>query len=197
MTIEGQIFGQSLDLPHNWELYEGLFGLGFGNLSKISEDNKSAIDRLKDQNKIKERVFCFHLNRTTEQIQNDGGVLIIGGCDVQAEHYEPVVPNQNYWKIKMASIQVNNNEVKCENGCDAILDTGSSITRGPLAGILELNGYLGADLKDTTLFKMKNCEIIDLPDVKVKFGTFEIILKGDDYVGRLEKVSDSFFFHVL
>lgn len=199
LTIGGQTFGVSLNMVQNpkSELYQGLFGLGFGNMSDLDHDKKRLMVRLKEENKIEKGVFCFHLNTATtntDQVQNDGSVLIIGGCDVQAQHYEPVLPNPVYWKIK-TTIKVNNNEVICENGCEAILDTGASITRGPLPFISQLNGFLGAELVDGSFFFQKpDSELESFPNITVKFGKFEINLTRFDYVGAIEIVSNSHFF---
>lgn len=181
---------QMNDLKSN-NLSRGLFGLGLGE-SILSSDNKTAIDRLKDQGDITARIFCFHISATTDfQYPILSGELIIGGCDVQAQHTEKLVDTTK-WVIKMPSITINGSNISYRrDDYKASMDTGTATIVGPRAEIEQINQLLGAIWDEKIFYYTKVvCKRNELPDVKFKFGTFEVVLSPDDYF-QFIKVSSS------
>lgn len=136
---------------------------------------------------IDKRVFCFHFN---DKMAESGCELIIGGCDVQAEHNESLI-NSLGWEIEMPSIEIINQDktrrkIDLEKGSNARFHTGVSITHGPLAGINAINQHLGAvwDVEEEK-FRLNNCEETALPDIEFTFGErFNITIKPADYIIR-------------
>lgn len=107
---------------------DGVFGFAFKEQS-ITDPASTPIDNLFAQGQIKSRLSCIKLN---DEKDNVGGELIIGGCDVQADHW---VPNDKsgFWQIKLNKIEVvaPDGEVKATHcagphkACIAVLDTGA------------------------------------------------------------------------
>lgn len=106
--------------------------------------------------------------------------LIIGGCDVEADFYANVIGSQtlySYWRFKMTSIQLKDehNEgilfTDCENGCLTLLDSGSSIIRGPKEKVESINRILGAEIEGTSIgyYYVLKCDKADLPNEKLIF----------------------------
>lgn len=197
--IENQVFGEVTDLPKNifadYDI-DGIFGLGFKTMSR-SSPHKTPLDRLKDQNVIKERVFCFHTNGHKDKLD---GQLIIGGCDVEAKFYLPV-KKSGYWHFHMNSIEVihhdkNSNQKQvlttgCNGGCDVIIDTGSTEISGPNDEIAKIHTLLGAKYDQKHNQYSIQCGKTDLPDVVFNFGDNRITLAPKDYIVQVQ-VSNSF-----
>lgn len=168
--------------------YDGVFGLCFAAISTSSPD-QTPLDRLKEQGKIKERIFCLHLNE-------NNGELIIGGCDVQPEFNLPI-SSPLLWQFQMSSIHVvqRTGEKKslfrgCKDGCLAIIDTGSTFILGPSKEIEEINKILGAKFDENSKEYLMKCNNTDLPEIVFNFGGHDIVFGPKDYVLRL-KVSNS------
>lgn len=190
MPIKHQIFGEVLDQPGRTFVhakFDGIFGLGFGTISRTSR-NYTPLDRLKDQGIINKKIFCFHMNNQTAEI---GGELIIGGCDVKPAFWLPV-SELGYWQFRMSLIQVIQRDERsdqsiilfrgCEGGCEAILDTGTSIVTGPREEVEKINRLIGAVLnKNTDEYHVK-CGKTGLPDIVFSFQGLEITLGPEDYI---------------
>ncbi|CAG2119237.1 unnamed protein product, partial [Medioppia subpectinata] len=111
--------------------FDGILGLAF---------QQDAIDNVVPpfynmlaQGLLAKPVFSVYLNRnTTTGGQTTGGELLFGGID-SARYtgniaYVPVT-QQGYWQFTMASVQVGNDQGStfCQNGCQAVADTGTSL----------------------------------------------------------------------
>lgn len=199
LVIENQVFGEVTHLPKDMfadSHIDGIFGLGFKTISK-SSPTKTPLDRLKDQNVIKERVFCFHMNSQNDKID---GELIIGGCDVEAKFYLPI-KKSGYWHFHMTSIEVIHHDERsnqqqvlttgCNGGCDVILDTGSTEISGPHDEIAKINNLLGAKYDEKHDHYSIQCGKTDLPDVVLHFGDNQIALSPKDYIIQVQ-VSNAF-----
>lgn len=111
--------------------FDGIFGMGFPSISV--SDRISPIDRMKKQGTIERRVFCFILNHKNEKKVNGmdvGGELQIGGCEAEPIVYIPLT-KLGYWQFLMSGVvltKTNGYEnYFCQNGCQAIMDTGTSL----------------------------------------------------------------------
>lgn len=201
MPIKHQVFGEVLDQPGPTFVhaqFDGIFGLGFGRISRTSP-NYTPLDRLKEQGVINKKIFCFHMNNQTAEI---GGELVIGGCDVKPEFWLPVT-KMGYWQFRMSLIQViqhgkrsDQNNVLftgCKGGCEAIMDTGTSIVTGPRREVEKINNLIGAVLNKRTNEYYIKCSKTGLPDIVFSFQGLEITLGPEDYIVQTS-VSNSFVY---
>lgn len=97
-----------------------------------STDKKSTLlQNLKNQGSIKKHLACLKLHQKDEPV---GGELLIGGCDVQAEHWGRVSGN-GLWHIPIDKIESVGPDGKAKaticsagsdvEGCMAVLDSGA------------------------------------------------------------------------
>lgn len=119
-----------------------------------------------------------------------GGEIVFGGADETrysgAITYLPVT-RKAYWQIKMDSVQAGSKTV-CENGCQAIVDTGTSLLVGPSDEIKTINRAIGATKVPFTEEYMIDCyRIDDLPVVKFTLGGQVFTLEGKDYVIQVSR----------
>ncbi|CAK5084147.1 unnamed protein product [Meloidogyne enterolobii] len=105
------------------------------------------------QQKVPEPVFSFWLNRKA------------------------------YWQFKMEGVHNSKGEkIACQNGCQAIADTGTSLIAGPKAQIEEIQHYIGAIPLMHGEY-MVSCERVPhLPDIALLIGGNSYVLKGSDYI---------------
>lgn len=135
LTIENQIIGVATDQTvdsYNYP-FDGTIGFAWsGDVSKT--DPKSTIlQNLKNQGQINKRYACVKLHQESEQ---PGGELLIGGCDVEAEHWGRVSGN-GLWQIPLDKVEVigtdgESRATVCGPGsvvpnCQAVLDTGAAV----------------------------------------------------------------------
>ncbi|KAB0357408.1 hypothetical protein FD754_001564 [Muntiacus muntjak] len=87
-----------------WCTIDGIFGLNYPNLSVFGAI--PIFDNLKNQGAISEPVFAFYLSKA------EGSVVMFGGVD---HHY----------------ISMKRQVIACSGGCEALVDTGTSLVLGP------------------------------------------------------------------
>lgn len=180
----GEILEQPGDAFVNVE-FDGIVGLGFPALS-VTDKRLTMVDRLKKQNCISSRVFCFNLN---EKNDKTGSEVIFGGCDVKAEFFLPLT-RVAYWQFLLTSIEVvpKSDNIRsfmaCKNGCQAIMDTGTSLITGPKDEIKIINDMLGAELNKRTAEYHINCNKKGLPNIIFNLQGHKITLTPADYIVR-------------
>lgn len=153
LNIKRQVFGEVTKETGSTFVnakFDGIFGMGFPSISV--SDKMSPLDRLKRQKVIKNKVFCFNLHHEHEVLdksgQEVGGELQIGGCQYKPTVFIPVT-KLGYWQFKLENIAVVKPGVKkpliaCNGGCQAIMDTGTSLITGPASDVIKINKILGA-----------------------------------------------------
>ncbi|CAH8256648.1 unnamed protein product [Arabidopsis lyrata] len=125
--------------------FDGLLGLGF---QEISVGNAVPVwYNMVDQGLVRDKVFSFWLNRDTEA--EVGGEIVFGGVDpahFKGKHTYVPVTRKGYWQFNMGDIFVGSNSTGfCEQGCDAIMDSGTSLLAGPTTVIAQINHAIGAE----------------------------------------------------
>ncbi|KAG5864751.1 hypothetical protein JTB14_001081 [Gonioctena quinquepunctata] len=116
--------------------FDGILGMAF---ERISVNNvKPVFNNLVDQKVVSDPVFSFYLNRNPDA--TTGGELLLGGTDSQYYTgdftYVPVT-REAYWQIKVDSVEVGSNSL-CDGGCQAIVNTGTSLITGPAEEIRKI-----------------------------------------------------------
>ncbi|CAM9834704.1 unnamed protein product [Bubo scandiacus] len=159
-----QQFGLSTTEPGQFFVhvkFDGILGLGYPNLA--ADGITPVFDNLVNESLLEENLFSVYLSRETT-----GSVVIFGGID---ESYFTgsinwiSVSYQGYWQISMDSIMVNNQEIACRGGCQAVVDTGTSLVAGPPSDISNIQSTVGAR-QDTYGEYNVNCSSISaMPDV--------------------------------
>ncbi|XP_009947495.1 PREDICTED: embryonic pepsinogen-like [Leptosomus discolor] len=159
-----QLFGLSTTEPGQFFVhvkFDGILGLGYPNLA--ADGITPVFDNMVNASLLKENLFSVYLSRETT-----GSVVIFGGID---ESYFTgsinwvSVSYQGYWQISMDSIIVNSQVIACSGGCQAVVDTGTSLVAGPPSGISNIQSAVGAR-QDTHGEYNVNCSSISaMPDV--------------------------------
>ncbi|KFO10939.1 Embryonic pepsinogen, partial [Balearica regulorum gibbericeps] len=164
-----QLFGLSTTEPGQFFVhvkFDGILGLGYPNLA--ADGITPVFDNMVNESLLEENLFSVYLSR-----EMTGSVVIFGGID---ESYFTgsinwiSVSYQGYWQISMDSIIVNSQEIACSGGrgvggCQAIIDTGTSLVAGPPSGISNIHSAVGARHDVYGEYNV-NCSFISaMPDV--------------------------------
>ncbi|XP_070145542.1 pregnancy-associated glycoprotein 1-like [Ovis canadensis] len=103
--------------------FDGVLGLNYPNISIFGAI--PIFDNLKNQGAISEPIFAFYLSKAK------GSVVIFGGVD---KSYYQGVPNwvplieAGNWSVHMDCISMKRKVIACSGGCEALVDTGTSLT---------------------------------------------------------------------
>ncbi|XP_053319647.1 cathepsin E-like [Spea bombifrons] len=184
MSIIGQDFGQSVMEPGRTFVlaqFDGVLGLGYPSLAVAGAI--PVFDQILQQKLVEKPLFSFHLNRDLNS--NYGGQLILGGIDKSLYkgpiHWVPIT-EKGYWQIRLENVKVQGKPIFCQKGCEAIIDSGTSLITGPSSNIKQLQEILGAT---STLFGeyIIDCSLAStLPSVTFTIGHRDYTLTSDQYV---------------
>uniref|UniRef100_A0A8D0DYW2 Peptidase A1 domain-containing protein n=1 Tax=Salvator merianae TaxID=96440 RepID=A0A8D0DYW2_SALMN len=138
-----QPFGMSTTEPGMIFVYakfDGILGLAYPSIS--ADGSTPFFDNVMNEGLVQQDLFSVYMSRDTH-----GSVVTFGGID-QSYYTGPInwipVTQQTYWQIALDSVQVNGQKIACKHGCQAIVDTGTSLLAGPPTDISRIQNIIGA-----------------------------------------------------
>uniref|UniRef100_A0A7M4EV74 cathepsin E n=1 Tax=Crocodylus porosus TaxID=8502 RepID=A0A7M4EV74_CROPO len=146
ITVVNQQFAESVSEPGSTFVdaeFDGILGLAYPSLAV--DGVIPVFDNMMAQNLVELPVFSVYMSRNPES--SAGGELLFGGFDTS--HFSGTlswvpVTKQGYWQIQLDNIQVFNSVVLCAEGCQAIVDTGTSLITGPPSDIKQIQNAISA-----------------------------------------------------
>jgi len=185
-----QTFAEIVNVPSLYLLAkaDGVVGLAYSSFS-VDEVVPLFYNILKKE-LIKKPVFSFYMNRdiTTSR----GGNLFLGGSD--RKHYNGSftyvpVTRKIYWQFRMDRVDVivaaHTAVSFCENGCETIMDTGTSTISVPRKDIEKINELIMADSVIFGRYKVPCNQVNKLPDFNFVISGKNFTMKGRDYVQQV------------
>ncbi|NXE92803.1 CATE protein, partial [Menura novaehollandiae] len=146
VTVSNQQFAESTNEPGKTFLdapFDGILGLAYPSLAV--DGVTPVFDNMMAQNLVELPIFSVYMSANPES--SVGGELLFGGFDTSrftgTLNWVPVT-QQGYWQIKLDNIQLGGTVTFCANGCQAIVDTGTSLIAGPNKEIKKLQNLIGA-----------------------------------------------------
>ncbi|XP_049921107.1 pepsin A-like [Epinephelus moara] len=183
ITVQNQVFGISqTEAPFMAHMAaDGILGLAF---QTIAADNVVPVfDNMVKQGLVSQPLFSVYLSSHGDQ----GSEVVFGGID--NSHYTGQVTwvpltSATYWQIKMDGVKINGQTVACAGGCQAIIDTGTSLIVGPTNDINNMNSWVGASTNqygESTV----NCQNVgSMPEVTFTLNGHDFTLPASAYVSQ-------------
>ncbi|XP_033467548.1 pepsin A-like [Epinephelus lanceolatus] len=179
-AVQNQIFGLSTsEAPFmQYMRADGILGLAYPRLS--ASGATPVFDNMMKQGLVSQDLFSVYLSSNG----NSGSVVTFGGID--PNHYSGSITwiplsSELYWQITVDSVTVNGQVVACNGGCQAIVDTGTSLIVGPQSSISNINQVVGAYSQNGN--DMVSCNNIgQMPDVTFHIQGQEFTLPSSAYI---------------
>uniref|UniRef100_A0A8C5TPY3 Cathepsin D n=1 Tax=Malurus cyaneus samueli TaxID=2593467 RepID=A0A8C5TPY3_9PASS len=187
LKIQHQVFGEATKQPGTTFIaakFDGILGLAYKRISV--QDVTPFFDNVMDQKLIPENVFSFYLNR--DPSGEPGGELVLGGTDpkyYKGEFSWMNVTRKAYWQIHMDGVNVANGVSVCEGGCEAIVDTGTSLITGPTKEVKKIQAAIGAKPLMKGEYMVPCDKVPTLPNVTMVLGGKSYELTGEQYILKI------------
>ncbi|MBZ3883254.1 Cathepsin D [Sciurus carolinensis] len=119
-----------------------------------------------------------------------GGELMLGGID--SKYYKGSLTYLNvtrkaYWQVHMDQLEVANGLTLCKEGCEAIVDTGTSLLVGPVDEVKELQKAIGAVPLIQGEYIIPCEKVSGLPPVSLRLGGRDYTLSPEDYTLKVSQ----------
>ncbi|KGL79397.1 Cathepsin D, partial [Tinamus guttatus] len=187
LEIKNQIFGEAVKQPGITFIaakFDGILGMAF---PKISVDKVTPFfDNIMQQKLIEKNIFSFYLNR--DPTAQPGGELLLGGTDPKyysGDFSWVNVTRKAYWQVHMDAVDVANGLTLCKGGCEAIVDTGTSLITGPTKEVKELQKAIGAKPLIKGEYVIPCEKVSSLPVITLTLGGKPYQLTGEQYVFKV------------
>ncbi|XP_001372683.1 chymosin-like [Monodelphis domestica] len=192
IVVPDQIFGLSTQEPgeiFTYSEFDGILGLGYPSLA---EDQATPVfDNMMNKNLVAQDLFSVYMSRDSQ-----GSMLILGAIDPSyytgSLHWVPVT-EQGYWQFSVDSITVNGQVVACEGGCQAILDTGTSLLVGPSYDIANIQSIIGATQGQYGEYDINCSNLSSMPTVVVHINGRQYPLPPSAYTNQDQGLCSSGF----
>jgi len=188
--VKDQAFAEAVEEPGVTFVaakFDGILGLGYPTIAV--NHMLPPINNMMAQSELNKGMFAFFLDRNKDD--EAGGELSIGGVD--PDRYEGdfnwnAITRQAYWQINMDAFSIQGTNVTAcsqSNGCQVIIDSGTSLLAVPSNLADEINHAIGA-------FKFANgeyivpCRHVDtMPNIDFTLNGVVYTLEPEDYVMRV------------
>ncbi|XP_042361056.1 napsin-A [Plectropomus leopardus] len=184
LPIPGQQFGEAVKQPgitFAVARFDGVLGMAYPSISVANVT--PVFDTAMAAKLLPQNIFSFYISRDPKAAV--GGELVLGGTDPQYYtgdlHYVNVT-RKAYWQIEMSGVGVGNQLTLCKAGCQAIVDTGTSLIVGPVQEVRALQKAIGALPLLMGEYWIDCNRIPSLPVISFNIGGKMFNLTGEDYV---------------
>ncbi|KAG9331404.1 hypothetical protein JZ751_019294, partial [Albula glossodonta] len=183
ITVTNQEFGlstQEPSQPFGSAVFDGILGLAYPPLA--SGGATPVMDMMMQENLLQYNLFAFYLSRDAQQ----GSELTFGGVDntkYQGQiHWTPVT-SETYWQIGIDGFSVNNQETGwCSQGCQAIVDTGTSMLTCPQQFLGYLMRGIGAQQSQYGEYMVDCSQMNNLPTLYFNINGVNLPLPPSAYI---------------
>ncbi|KAM6274876.1 pepsin A-like [Porphyrio hochstetteri] len=145
IEVVSQIFGLAESEPGDvfyYTPFDGILGLAFPSIA--SSGATPVFDNMMTQHLVDQNLFSIYLSRD----EQSGSFVLFGAIDpyytTNGIAWIPLSA-QTYWQISMQRVSIRGEKVACSFGCQAIVDTGTSLLAMPNRAISTILRVLGAN----------------------------------------------------
>nr|XP_020468739.1 gastricsin-like [Monopterus albus] len=185
IVITNQEVGLSTNEPgQNFVVaqFDGILGLSYPAISAGGET--PVVDNMIAQNLLNADIFAFYLSRGGQQ----GSELSFGGVDTnmyQGQIYWTPVTSETYWQIGVQGFQINGQETGwCSQGCQSIVDTGTSSLTAPSQLLGNIMQAIGAQENQYGNYMVDCSQINNLPTLSFVVSGVALPLPPSAYINQ-------------
>ncbi|CAN2390846.1 A1 Propeptide, partial [Pristimantis euphronides] len=164
-TKQGLLLSQTESFFLYYSHFDGILGLGYPSLSVSGAT--PVFDTMWSEGLIPKEVFSVYLSRL------NSSVVIFGGIDDSLYtgrlHWVPVT-RERFWQITIDSVALSDQVFACEDGCQAIVDTGTSVIAGHPKAISGIQKAIGATADVYGLYHVTCSAAGSLPELIITIG---------------------------
>ncbi|XP_074087466.1 pepsin A-like [Macrotis lagotis] len=179
-----QIFGLSMterSIVLIQSPFDGILGMAYPTIS--ASGATPVFDNIWSQGLISENIFAFYLSSDS----TNSSVMMLGGID--SSYYTGNISwiplsSQDYWQITMTSVTMNGTEIACKGGCQAIVDTGTSLVIGPANGIASIHAAIGAIENDSGEMAVNCSSINNLSSIMFSINGMDFPVPAETYIRK-------------
>ncbi|KAK5867539.1 hypothetical protein PBY51_012015 [Eleginops maclovinus] len=185
IVINNQEIGLSTNEPGQnfvYAKFDGILGLSYPSISAGGET--PVMDNMISQNLLGADIFAFYLSRGGQQ----GSVLSFGGYDTslyQGQIYWTPVTSETYWQIGVQGFQINGEETGwCSQGCQSVVDTGTSTLTAPSQYIGYIMQAIGAQQNQYGMYTVDCSQVNNLPTLSFVISGVALALPPSAYINQ-------------
>ncbi|XP_069616219.1 gastricsin-like [Ranitomeya imitator] len=185
IAISQQEFGLSETEPGTnfvYSQFDGILGLAY---PSIAEGGATTVmQEMIQQNLIDQPLFGFYLSG--QESTQDGGEVAFGGVD--QNYYSgqitwTPVTSETYWQIGIQGFAINGQATGwCSQGCQGIVDTGTSLLTAPQGDFSSLIQSIGAQQDQNGQYAVSCDNIQSLPTISFTISGVSFPLPPSAYV---------------
>ncbi|XP_069801438.1 gastricsin [Dendropsophus ebraccatus] len=168
ISISQQEFGLSVTEPGSnfvYAQFDGILGLAYPSIAVGGAT--TVMQGMIQQNLISQPVFGFYLSG--QENTQSGGEVAFGGVDqnyYSGQIYWTPVTSETYWQIGIQGFSINGQPTGwCSQGCQGIVDTGTSLLTAPQGEFANLMQYIGAQEDQNGNYAVSCGNIQSLPTI--------------------------------
>jgi len=186
IAVTNMTFGEAMEQP-GWAWvtakYDGIIGMGYPSLAMGGVT--PLFNQMMEQGVVTDPMFSFWISKN--RTSSVGGLLTLGGYNSQfftGDIAWSDVSVQDYWQIDMEGMSVEGRKgtIACDRGCDAIVDTGTSLIVGPVNDVYRINSFIGAKLMWGGMWFV-DCDKVDsLPSVSFRINGKDYPFTSSEYI---------------
>ncbi|XP_027387154.1 pregnancy-associated glycoprotein 1-like [Bos indicus x Bos taurus] len=141
--------------------FDGVLGLNYPNMSFSGAI--PIFDNLKNEGAISEPVFAFYLSKD----KREGSVVMFGGVDHRYYKGElnwvPLI-QAGGWTVHVDRISMKRKIIACSGGCEALVDTGTALIKGPRRLVNNIQKLIGTTPRGSKHYV--SCSVVNtLPSI--------------------------------
>ncbi|XP_072494525.1 gastricsin-like [Notamacropus eugenii] len=184
ISITKQEFGLSETEPgtdFEYSNFDGILGLAYPAIS--AGGATTVMQGFLQEDLLNEAVFAFYLSGYNS---DNGGEVTFGGVDTSLYtgdiNWTPVT-EEAYWQIGISGFSIGGESTGwCSDGCQAIVDTGTSLLTIPQDMFSELMQYIGAEEDEDGLYLVSCSNIDSLPTLTFTINGVDFPLPPSAYI---------------
>nr|XP_028587863.1 LOW QUALITY PROTEIN: gastricsin-like [Podarcis muralis] len=185
IVVTKQEFGLSENEPGSnfvYAQFDGILGMAYPSLAVGGAT--TALEGMLQQNLLSQPIFSFYLS--SQPSSQYGGEVVFGGVDTRlysGEIYWAPVTQELYWQIGIEEFSIGGRATGwCSQGCQAIVDTGTSLLTVPQQYMASFAQAVGAQQNQYGEYAVACSNVQNLPTISFNINGVSFPLPPSAYI---------------